>query len=239
MVNPENLLPYLVVGVLSAIQSIFGVGLLLFGTPTLLLLNYSYAEALWILLPASLTISLIQVLRGAKYIRNHWRVYLLTIPALVGALILVVVRSEQFDMSKIVGFVLICFSVIRSSARLQNNLVNILKAHINSYYVAMGVVHGLSNMGGGLLSVLISSLHRDKNEITANIAHIYAIFAISQITVLLFLNFPVGESLDLSYCGLALFVFVISMPIAKSIDDQRFQLFFTAIIALFGLLSVV
>ena len=55
-------LSYLVfiVALFSIIQSIFGVGLLLFGTPTLLLIGYSYSETLWVLLPCSIVISLIQ-----------------------------------------------------------------------------------------------------------------------------------------------------------------------------------
>ena len=234
----ESLTPYLVVGLFSVVQSVFGVGLLLFGTPTLLLLNYSYVEALWILLPASLTISLTQILYGVQQIHNQWRVYLLTLPALVAGLVLVVIRSEQFDMSKIVGSALILICLIRFSSRLRNHLTSIIRMHINSYYVGMGVVHGLSNMGGGLLSVLISSLYRDKEEVTANIAHVYAIFAISQIVVLFFLGFSNRESLSFSYCGLALFLFLISRPIARSIDNKKFELLFTVIIALFGILSL-
>ena len=40
---------YFVIFLFSGVQSIFGVGLLLFGTPTLLLLGYPYADTLWIL----------------------------------------------------------------------------------------------------------------------------------------------------------------------------------------------
>jgi len=52
----------IVIVVFSFIQSIFGIGLLLFGTPTLLLFGYSYSETLWILLPCSIVISLIQTI---------------------------------------------------------------------------------------------------------------------------------------------------------------------------------
>ena len=50
-----------IVLIFSIVQSIFGVGLLLFGTPTLLLLGVGYEQVLWILLPSSITISLYQV----------------------------------------------------------------------------------------------------------------------------------------------------------------------------------
>ena len=50
----------LIISFLILLQSIFGVGLLLFGTPTLLYYNYSFSETLFILLPISITISIIQ-----------------------------------------------------------------------------------------------------------------------------------------------------------------------------------
>lgn len=50
----------LIIALFSIIQSIFGMGLLVFGTPTLLLMGYPFGEVLSILLPPSLTISAIQ-----------------------------------------------------------------------------------------------------------------------------------------------------------------------------------
>ena len=48
------MLIFAVIIVLAVVQSLFGVGLLVFGTPTLLLLGYPYQDALAILLPAPL-----------------------------------------------------------------------------------------------------------------------------------------------------------------------------------------
>ncbi len=50
----------------SVIQSVFGVGVLLFGTPLLLLLGYEFVDALGVLLPVSIAISTLQVLRHYK-----------------------------------------------------------------------------------------------------------------------------------------------------------------------------
>ena len=47
-------------------QSIFGIGLLLFGTPTFLLLGYNFLEVLSLLLPMSVTISFIQFFSSKK-----------------------------------------------------------------------------------------------------------------------------------------------------------------------------
>ena len=48
--------------ILIIVQSIFGVGLLLFGTPSFLLLGYDFANTINILMPVSVLVSLMQFL---------------------------------------------------------------------------------------------------------------------------------------------------------------------------------
>ena len=57
---------YIIILFVSIIQALFGVGVLLFGTPLLLIWNYPFKEVLIILLPISLTISFSQVLINFK-----------------------------------------------------------------------------------------------------------------------------------------------------------------------------
>lgn len=47
----------------SLIQAIFGVGVLLLGTPILLVLGYDFVKAITILLPVSLAINLFQIIK--------------------------------------------------------------------------------------------------------------------------------------------------------------------------------
>ncbi|WP_244115554.1 hypothetical protein [Burkholderia gladioli] len=59
--------PYLLAGIvalLAVVQSIFGMGVLVFGTPTLLLLGFDFTSVLGLLLPSSMAISAIQVATG-------------------------------------------------------------------------------------------------------------------------------------------------------------------------------
>src|SRR5882757_7873526 len=56
-----EMLIFAIIAVLAVVQSLFGIGLLVFGTPTLLLLGYPYQDALAVLLPASLAVSLLQL----------------------------------------------------------------------------------------------------------------------------------------------------------------------------------
>ena len=45
----EFLFPALIVLLLSCVQSVFGMGILVFGTPTFLLLGYSFSETPWLI----------------------------------------------------------------------------------------------------------------------------------------------------------------------------------------------
>ena len=60
----NSLIELIVIVFLIIVQSIFGVGLLLFGTPTLLILGYDFANTINILMPVSISISLMQFFRS-------------------------------------------------------------------------------------------------------------------------------------------------------------------------------
>ena len=60
----ETIFELIVIIFLIIIQSIFGVGLLLFGTPSFLILGYDFASTINILMPVSITISVLQFLKS-------------------------------------------------------------------------------------------------------------------------------------------------------------------------------
>ena len=59
-------LTFLIISVLSIVQSLFGIGLLVFGTPTLLLMGYPFPNTLAILLPAVAYDQLLHVLASHR-----------------------------------------------------------------------------------------------------------------------------------------------------------------------------
>ena len=96
----------LIISLLIFFQSIFGVGLLLFGTPTLLYYNYSFSETLFILLPISITISTIQFFssnqRDKKFINDFNQI---SLPSLAIALILVLSFLESLNIKIYIGII--------------------------------------------------------------------------------------------------------------------------------------
>ena len=229
----------IIIAVFSVVQSIFGVGLLLFGTPTLLLLGYSYSETLWLLLPCSVTISLIQVVNDYKLIEAKKKAIYLVIPTLVLSLALTVTYADGINITKIVGILLLLIGIIKFSSKLQALLGSMVKKQIQVYYIIIGVVHGISNMGGGPLSILMSTIYSKKEIIRANVAFIYLILAIFQLAVLSIISNTSlkSEVMLLIPISLASYVFT-SKFISSKVDDKKYTFILNMMVLVYGMLAV-
>ena len=177
----------LILGVIiffTIIQSIFGVGLLVFGTPTLLLLDYSFFEALSYLLPSSVTVSLLQL-------RSSWfkiRVYKLAVlqymlPGVVFGLVSVI-YFLTINLNLVIGSMLLLTFSARFFHNVNIKLENFLGYYFRPGFFLTGFIHGLTNLGGALLVIITNSIYKDKKEIQANIAYAYMFMALSQLVVL-------------------------------------------------------
>jgi len=230
----------IIIAVFSIVQSIFGVGLLLFGTPTLLLLEYSYSETLWLLLPCSVTISLIQVVNDYKLIEAKKRAVYLVIPTLVLGLAFVIIYANGINMTRIVGVLLLLIGVIRFSSKLQALLSSMVKKHIQIYYIIIGVVHGVSNMGGGPLSILMSTIYSKKEIIRANVAFIYLILAIFQLIVLSIISNTSlrSEVIWLIPISLVSYIFT-SKSISSKVNDKKYTFILNVMVLVYGVLAVI
>ena len=229
----------IIIAVFSVIQSIFGVGVLLFGTPTLLLLEYSYSETLWLLLPCSVTISLIQVVNSYKLIEAKKRAVYLIIPTLVIGLTLVVTYANGINITRIVGVLLLVIGVIRFSSKLQALLASMVKKNIQMYYAIIGIVHGISNMGGGPLSILMSTIYSKKEIIRANVAFIYLILAIFQLVVLSIISNTSVKSEVMWLIPISFVSYIFTSKFISSIvNDKKYTFILNVMILTYGVLAV-
>jgi uncharacterized protein len=235
----EQYIILIVILVFSIVQSIFGVGLLLFGTPTFLLLGYSYSETLWLLLPCSVTISLIQVISEYNLIKAKKRVFYLVIPTLVLGLAFVIIYANNINITRIVGVLLLLIGVVRFSSKLQALLSLMVKKHIQIYYIMIGIVHGVSNMGGGPLSILMSTIYSKREIIRANVAFVYLILAIFQLAVLSILNNTSlgSEVMLLILISLASYIFTTKF-ISPKVNDKKYVFIFNIIVLTYGVLAI-
>lgn len=172
------------VAVTSAIQSVFGVGVLLFGTPVLLLLGYDFVESVTVLLPVSLLINLFQIAKDHRSIDRDFykKVLVYTLPFIV--IFLLVVTSLTIDIGLVVGAFLL-FVAAKDYYHQVNKVINFFVRHEKVYLSVMGAVHGLTNLGGSLLTAIVHSKGYDKRITRVTVAASYATFAASQILTLM------------------------------------------------------
>ncbi|MEQ9328306.1 MAG: hypothetical protein RJQ21_13540 [Rhodospirillales bacterium] len=181
-----ELLPVIgIVALLAVVQSVFGMGILVFGTPTLLLMGYPFAETLQLLLPASASISLLQVLRaGGRPPKISKKLYVLCLPAVGLGLLAATRLADPVLLVALIGLTLTATALLRSSARLGAALTRFVQSNDSLFQVLMGGVHGLTNLGGALLSVYAVSISENKHSIRFVVAYFYFSFSVVQMATL-------------------------------------------------------
>lgn len=170
--------------VTATIQSIFGVGVLLFGTPILLVLGYEFMTALTILLPISLAINVLQVSKHARHIDLpfYMRILSLSVPCIVISLFLV--SRAKISIGPIVGLFLIVVA-LKSAYAPFNRFIESLVRYERLYFAVMGIIHGLTNLGGSLLTAIVHSKPMQKDVARVTTAAAYGTFALFQLLTLL------------------------------------------------------
>ena len=211
-----NLVEIILITLFCIFQSVFGVGLLLLGTPTFLLIGYDFFEVLNILLPYSIVISFLQIFVNKKQNFNFGKKILIhSIPFLILGLIIVEYIQHKINFVLIVSIFLIVFSVLNIK-NLKNKKIKI--KNINFSFKFLGLFHGLTNLGGSLLTIISTNVHSNKNIIRYNISSGYFIFALFQ---LLLINIFFNQiNFDyLKFIWLPIIIFTLSQRFFKKMND--------------------
>ena len=104
----------------------------------------------------------------------------------------------------------------------------------------IGIVHGVSNMGGGPLSILMSTIYSKKEIIRANVAFVYLILVIFQLAVLSILN-NTGLGVDvilLILISLASYLFT-NKFISPKVNDKKYAFILNIIVLSYGVLAII
>ena len=238
MENSRTLIEVATILVFAVLQSIFGIGLLFFGTPTLLLLGFPFVDTLAVLLPASITVSLLQVAGGK--LPDPERIRSIVIWCLI-PLAVVLVGSIGFGwdvkLDLFVAIVLLAYVPIRVSSRMMGTFRDSVQRFPKLWLVLIGVVHGMSNLGGGLLGIFAANSLTDRLAIRSKIAFCYLCFAAIQLTTLAILTPHVMHLGQFGYAALAAGVFVIvERRLFGSISAPAFDSLFTVLIGCYSAL---
>ena len=226
----------IVIVVTSFIQSLFGVGVLLFGTPLLLLQGYEFHDAIYVLLPVSLSINAIQILKDHRLVDWNFCRKILTyaIPFIV--LFLLIARSVSIDFGLAVGTLLLLVG-IKDWFKAAGNIVDMFMRYEKPYFAIMGTIHGLTNLGGPLLTAAVHIKGYEKRITRATVATAYAMVAASQIGTLLVSGYEPAISVSAIgiYAGAGLTVFlVIETAFYSEISSDTYRKLFAVFLFLAG-----
>ena len=226
------------VAVSSFIQSIFGIGVLLFGTPLLLLQGYSFFQAIIVLLPISLLINLSQIAKDYKSVDVNFykKIIVYTIPFIV--IFLTILNETRINIGLLISVLLLLVAAKDFSARV-NSFINVVVRHEKAYFVSMGVVHGLTNLGGSLLTAAVHSKGYEQRTTRATVAASYATFAIFQIATLFFSHFDIDIKLSTVFLGMSvgLTMFVVTEKVVyANIDAENYRRLFAGFLFVSGTL---
>jgi uncharacterized protein len=184
----ENLFFSFIIFVLVTIQSVVGIGVLVIGTPLLLLLQINIIEILSILLPISIITSFFnfffirlikkKTLDIDKSLMKKF--FFICAPSIFIGLILLNNFETLINFKYLVSFVII-ISILLTYFLKERTITNKFKT---IFLILVGLVHGLTNSGGTLLSLLLSSSN-ERNHSRYNITFFYLLLASFQYIIFL------------------------------------------------------
>ena len=234
----SSFLEIFIILVLITIQSIFGVGLLLFGTPSFLLLGYDFANTINILMPVSITISALQFFKSKVSDRNFIKEYnIFCLPFLLLFLIIALKFKYLLDFKLLVALLLIFSSILILNKRKFSSFKKIFFKLKKYMLIGIGCVHGLTNMGGSFLAIHSTLVSKNIKEVARYyISYGYLIMGILQFVTVLFISFRILEFSKLYYIFLAVVIYFPTQKIFLNINDKKFSKYINLIALTYGVL---
>ena len=236
----------IIIIMLSIFQTIAGVGILVLGTPILLLMDLQMVEVMSLLLPLSMINSLVNLI----YLRNYKKnikidykmknyFFLICLPGIFFGLIFLKKFNSFINFNLLVCFVI--WIVIFFSFFNNNKNFDLLGKFKKGMIFLTGIVHGITNSGGSLLSMLIiKSNYKNVNLIRYQIIYFYFFLALFQyLSIILLFGLNNSIKINLTYL-IYLFLGVIAGNlISKKVNYKhlRIIIFIFAFVSSLFLLS--
>ena len=228
----------IIISLLIVIQSIFGVGLLLFGTPSFLVLGYDFANTINILMPISITISALQFFRSKVKDRVFIAEYnAFCLPFLIIFLFLALKFKYLFDFKLLVALLLVFSSILILNKKKFSSFRKTFFKLKKIVLIGIGCVHGLTNMGGSFLAIYSTLVSENVKEVTRYyICYGYLIMGLFQYLMVLLISYENLNFTKLYYLLIALLIYFPTQKIFKNIDDRKFSKYINIIALAYGFL---
>ena len=160
---------YILTFFLVILQTIVGVGVLVLGTLLLLILNYNIIEIMNLLLPISITTSLLNYL----YLKSNKKKFeinldpdikknfiLIFFPGIFIGLFLTNKFLEDINFEIIVSIVIFISLLVKW--KFSNEIIFLPLKIKKLILIIISVIHGLTNSGGTLLTIFFSAFNKKK-----------------------------------------------------------------------------
>ena len=211
----ESLTFIVLIFILCTIQSILGIGILVIGTPTLLIFNYQIVEIMFLLLPISIMTSIANLFIYNKnrltFFSNNRNIskefFTICLPFIFIGLVILKFGSNYISFDLLVSLVILLSLYIKNKN--QKFLTN---KKINKLFISLvGIIHGLTNSGGTLMSIIILNRNVGKEKKSINQIHFfYLLLASTQFVILFFLLEEINNMQVIGYLKLIVIVLIAS-----------------------------
>ena len=118
-----------------------------------------------------------------------------------------------------------------------------LMQHETVYFIVMGVVHGLSSLGGSLLTALVHQKNYAKDAARVTIAVCYATFVTAQILTLWLFSghqIEVSFSENVIYMVIGVIVYVLTDEMVyEQLDRNKYRHIFAVFLGLSGVVLMI
>ena len=235
---------YLSIFLLVMIQTIVGVGVLVLGTPLLLIFNYQIIDIMSVLLPISILTSLLNY-SYLKYNKKNLKINLdqnikktfifIFLPAI--SIGLIITREfHQFINFKILVSLVILLSLF-IKYKLKKN-INLLPIYFKKFVVmTIGIVHGLTNSGGTLLTIFFTSLNENKKDQSRySITFYYLILVLAQYLIFIIIF---EKKIFLDHSIQIIFIIIFALFIGNNLTKKISESFFQRTIEFLALFSAI
>ena len=220
-----------------SIQSSVGVGILVLGTPFMLIFNYNIIDIFFILLPLSIITSLINLIIMSFFkkkikkssLRELKKFFKICLPSILIGLVLLKFFEEYINFKLLVSLIIITSITLISMKEKINFKINFFRISILS---VIGIIHGLTNSGGTLMSLALST-NNQKNNARYNITLFYFILALSQYFITLILFFKKITFPEIQLIWAIVFGVIIGNILNNYINEKNYKIIisFLAIIS--------
>lgn len=181
-----ELVNFILIIFIVTVQSILGIGVLVLGTPILLLFDMSMIDIMSYLLPISIITSLFNLVI-MKFKDNIFyydvarlkNFFIICIPFVFIGLIILRYLHNYINFDYLVSAIIILTLIFRSKL---SKYLKSLSHNLNKIILMIiGIIHGLTNSGGTLLSIMLVNLNATKKNSRNEITLFYFFLALIQL----------------------------------------------------------